>query len=187
MKLALIFMLFFVQIPQRAYQYRKTLRAEIQRVWGLHLPEDVFAVSAGTIHQESAWNPNAQSPFAKGLTQFTDGTFADVRRIDPTIDADVFNPTAAMRAMVVYHKQLWSTFGSLPEANLNRWAFVLASYNGGAGWVRKDQKLCLAPCDSKLWFGNVELRSGRAVWAYKENRGYPRKILLQWVPIYRRF
>lgn len=175
------------RIPERAYQYRRILRAEVERVWGLHLPEDVFAVSAGTIHQESAWNPLAQSPFAKGLTQFTDGTFADVRRLDATIAADVFNPQAAIRAMAVYHKQLYGALSPIPEPKLNRWAFVLSAYNGGLGWVRKDQRLCLRPCDSNMWFENTERFSSRAAWAMKENRDYPRKILLRWVPLYRRF
>lgn len=174
------------QIPARAYQYRTVMRAEIQRVWGLHLPEDIFAVSAGTIHQESAWNPRAESAYARGLTQFTPATFADMRRIDPTISADIWNPQAALRAMAVYHKKLWGTLSTVPEQNLNRWAFVLSSYNGGLGWIRKDQKLCTAPCNPLLWFGNVETKnSGRAAVFFKENRGYPDKILNRWVPLYR--
>lgn len=173
------------QIPERAYQYRTVLRAEIQRVWGMHLPEDIFAISAGTIHQESAWNPRAESAYAKGLTQFTPATFADMRRIDPSISADIWNPQAAIRAMAVYHKRLYSNF-RVPEERLNRWAFTLSAYNGGLGWVWKDQKLCVTPCNPNLWFGNVETKnSGRAAVFFKENRGYPDKIINRWVPLYR--
>lgn len=173
------------QIPERAYKYRATLHAEIQRVWGLHLPEDIFAISAGTIHQESAWNPRAESAYAQGLTQFTPTTFADMQKIDPSISAEIWNPQMAIRAMVVYHQWLYSGF-LVPEDQLNRWAFVLSAYNGGLGWVHKDQKICVLPCNPNLWFGNVEVKNaGRATVFFKENRGYPDKIINRWVPLYR--
>jgi soluble lytic murein transglycosylase-like protein len=175
------------QIPEKAYAYREAIHSEVLRVWGLHIPNDAYAVAAGTIHQESAWNPRAQSPYAKGLTQFTPGTWEDMRRLDPSISADIWDPLAAIRAMTVYHKLLWGQLSDTPTANLNRWAFVLSSYNGGYSWVRRDQALCKTPCNPGLWFNNVELKSGRAAWAFKENRGYPRNILLRWVPIYRGF
>lgn len=176
-------------VPARSFKYRKTLHAEINRVWGLSKPSMVVPVSAGTIHQESAWNPLAQSAYAKGLTQFTDATWQDMLRLDPSIGllGDVFNPTAAMRAMVTYHHALWGTFKAVDEEN--RWAFVLSAYNGGPGYVRKDQKLCatMLSCSPLVWWGNVERYSSRARWAFKENRGYPFNILKRWVPLYVQF
>jgi len=177
------------RIPSRAWAYRKILHAEIERTWGLHMPDQVVGVSAGTIHQESAWNPLAQSAYAKGLTQFTDSTFSDIVRRDPSIGqlGDVFNPHAAIRAMTTYHHSLWSLFPNSDENN--RWAFVLSAYNGGPGFVMKDQKTCaMQPsCSPLVWWGNVELYSTRAAWAFKENRGYPRNILKRWVPLYSQF
>jgi membrane-bound lytic murein transglycosylase MltF len=179
------------QIPAKSLQYRKFIHAEIGRVWGLQRPENIAAISAGTIHQESGWNPAAQSPYAKGLTQFTDGTWGDMTRLDPSISAlgDVWSPYAAIRAMVVYHNNLWKQFKEEPTGNNNRWAFVLSSYNGGLGNVRKDQRLCKTKptCDCALWFGHTELYSGRAAWAFKENRGYPRNIIKRWVPLFERY
>jgi hypothetical protein len=177
-------------IPPGAMTFRKIIHAEVERTWGLRIPSDVIAVSAGTIQQESAWNPRALSPYAKGLTQFTDSTWADIVQQDPSITTlgEVWNPHAAIRAMVVYHYFLWNRFSTVTVADA-RWAFVLSSYNGGSGWVQRDQKLCaLHPkCSPLLWFDNVELYSARSPEAFKENRGYPRNILKRWVPLYLQF
>jgi hypothetical protein len=178
------------RVPSRAMAYRQTIHAEVNRTWGLHVPADAYAVSAATIHQESAWNPLAQSPYAKGLTQFTDPTWADMVRRDPSIGelGDVFNAHAAIRAMTTYHHALWSLFPKSDDGT-NRWAFVLSAYNGGPGFVMKDQRLCafLIECDPLAWWDNVELHSRRASWAFKENRGYPRNILKRWLPLYSQF
>lgn len=173
------------QIPSRAYQYRRVLHAETRRQWGLNLPVDAIAVGAGTIHQESMWNPRAQSIYAQGLTQFTPVTFAEMRRIDPSIYAlgDIWNPTAAIRAMAHYHRLLWDQF-PLASTVPSRWAFVLSSYNGGAGNVRKDMKLAADPTS---WWNAVELKSTRSSAAFKENRQYVRNILTRWVSLYRNF
>lgn len=184
------------RIPARAYQYQKILHAEVRRQWGLNMPQDTIAVSAGTIHQESGWQPTARSPYAKGLTQFTDPTWADIVRLDPSIATlgDIWNPHAAIRAMARYHRLLWTMFSASGPDNRplteerDRWAFVLAGYNGGPGWIKKDQTLAASKgLNSRLWWDNVELHSARAAWAFKENRTYPRNIIKRWVPLYRTF
>jgi hypothetical protein len=180
------------QIPSRAYQYRKILRAEILHQWGLHLPADAIAIGAGTIHQESAWRPTAQSPYAKGLTQFTDATWKDMIQIEPSIAdlGDVWSPQAAIRALAVYHRRLWSSFPTVADEDA-RWAFVLSGYNGGLGWVRKDQTLTKSQGGNpQLWWATqngIESHSQRAPWATKENRGYVRNILNRWRLLYARF
>jgi len=132
----------------------------------------------------------AHSAFAKGLTQFTDPTWADMIRRDPSIAqlGDVFNPHAAMRAMTTYHRLLWNQLKP-NTSEAERWAFVLSAYNGGPGWVTRDQKICasIPACLPLQWWGNVELHSKRASWAFKENRGYPRNILKRWLPLYSSF
>lgn len=39
-------------------------------------------------------------------------------------------------------------------------------------------------CDGAIWWGNVELHSARSAAAFKENRGYPRRILYVLQPLY---
>jgi soluble lytic murein transglycosylase-like protein len=164
------------------------------------MPDLAIAVGAGTIHQESAWNPRAQSAYAKGLTQFTDPTWKDMVKLDPSIAqiGDVWNPHAAIRAMARYHRLLYAQFVSAPDPKSvpsDVWPFLLSGYNGGPGWVRKDQRLCAsAPastkegvCDPSQWWGNVERFSSRAPQFIKENRHYVSNILKRWVPLYRSF
>ena len=65
-------------------------------------------------------------------------------------------------------------------------AMTLSAYNGGLGWVWRDQKLATANgADSGRWFDQVErFNAGRHAAAFKENRGYPRLILLTYEPRY---
>jgi membrane-bound lytic murein transglycosylase MltF len=172
-------------IPERAYQYRKMLHAEVRRQWGFALPAAAIAIGGGTIQQESGWDPRAESPYAKGLTQFTDATWKDMVALDGSIAAigDIWNPHAAIRAMCFYHRRLWD---ALPAADDDaRFAFVLSAYNGGAGFLRRDQRQAAAAGqDPTRWFGHVELYSTRTAAAFRENRDYVRKILLRWRPLY---
>lgn len=58
---------------------------------------------------------------------------------------------------------------------------TLSAYNGGLGWVNRDKRLVPNP---EAWFCGVETKSNRADWAFKENRNYPRRILLELEPLY---
>ena len=63
---------------------------------------------------------------------------------------------------------------------------TLSAYNGGLGWVWRDQKLAAAQgADSARWFDQVErYNAGRHAAAFRENRGYPRLILRTFEPRY---
>ena len=160
--------------PRAALRYKHDLIRVARYVWGLKAP---IAVSAGQIQQESSWNPNAKSKFADGLAQFTpqtakwiSGLYHDLKKAQP------YNPKWAMLALVRYDKRLYDQFKGVPDCD--RWAFALASYNGGLGWIHRDQKLTSEKGgDPNRWWGNVALHSSRASWAFTENRGYPKRIL----------
>lgn len=67
------------------------------------------------------------------------------------------------------------------------WAFGLSSYNGGLGWLRRDQAIARTkgvPAD--VWFGAVEVTADtrRAPANVKQNRDYPRRILILLAPAY---
>lgn len=168
-------------IPYDAAKYKRMLIKESQLVFGLDAP---VARLAGQIHQESAWNPTAQSPYADGLTQFTPSTAKWIAQIYPELgDPAPFSPRWAIRAMVRYDKRLLGQVDA--DTKCDAWAMALSAYNGGLGWVKRDAKLAAANdyCPY-LWWDNVELFSNRAKWAFKENRGYPRNILKRWEPMY---
>ena len=107
--------------------------------------------------------------------------------IDKSISAvgDVWNPSAAIRAMARYHQWLWIRVSAYNDED--RWAFVLSGYNGGSGWVIRDRALCRNTryCKPDTWFGNVEkVNAGRTPAAIMENRVYVYSILKRWRPMY---
>lgn len=171
-----------VEPPRAALPYRATLTREAHFVWGLNAPLPLFAAQ---IHQESAWQPRARSAYAAGLAQFTPDTADWMARRYPELGgADVYNPQWAMRALLRYDHWLYQQLDGADDCE--HWAFVLSAYNGGLGWVQRDRRkagqLGLQP---RRWFGSVEtVNAGRAGWAFKENRSYPRGILLQLQPRY---
>ena len=99
-------------------------------------------------------------------------------------DQQPFNPGWGLRALVTYDRHLWERVKASSECD--RMAMTLSAYNGGLGWVWRDQKLATANgADSSRWFGQVErFNAGRHAAAFKENRGYPRLILLTYEPRY---
>ncbi len=152
-------------------------------MWGLNAP---IAVFAGQIEQESGWNPDARSPFANGLAQFTPPTSEWISKQYSDLSTNrPFEPQWALRALTRYDKFLYDRQGGALDA-CHQWAFTLSAYNGGEGNVEKDKKLALSKGhDSIRWFGSVELFSNRSPGAFRENRDYPRKILLSRQFIYR--
>lgn len=172
------------QIPAKAKPYKATLRAEIRRQWGVNPPVDANAILAGTIHQESAWNPRAESPLAQGITQFTPSTWSWITGLDPTIAqlGDVWNPNAAIRAAAYYHRYLWRRIEARTEQDI--WCGVLSSYNGGEGWYRRDRRIA----QSEEWFGKIEhVNAGRSAANFAENRNYVARIWWRWRPLYQDF
>lgn len=171
-------------IPRDAEQYRRTLVRTAHAEWGLAAP---IATLAAQVHQESAWRATARSPVgAQGLAQFMPATSAWMAQLYPnTLGTNQpFNPGWALRAMVVYDRRLYAQ--NQASSDCERWAFVLAAYNGGQSWVNRDRKQASAKGADKLaWFDSVERHNaGRSAANFRENRHYPRAILLRWEPLY---
>lgn len=169
--------------PAAAEPYRAELTREARHFWGISAPVAMFA---GQIAQESAWRPTARSRFASGLTQFTPDTARWIAGAYPRhlAGGDTLNPSWAIRALVIYDLHLWTRLKGTASA-CERAAMTLAGYNGGAGWVNRDRRLARdRGANPAYWFGHTEHHSARAAWAFRENRDYPRKILLRWQPVY---
>ena len=174
-----------IRIPRNALKYRALLRHEVMLQW----PGSELAVMAAQVHQESAWNPGARSRYAGGLAQFTPSTQDFAQTKDPELARinDVFNPKWAMRALVWYDKWLWGRC-AWTEDKTERWAFTLAAYNGGLGWVRKERAESIRRGkDGRFWFESVETVCLRSPASCHENRQYPRRILLVLRPLYEGF
>jgi soluble lytic murein transglycosylase-like protein len=172
------------RIPDLAYRLKRQVRAEVNYHWGMDQPATIFYAQ---IHQESEWKPTAKSPYASGLAQFTPGTAEWISKLYPA-DLGSNNPLDigwAIRACIMYDKMLYDKFASIISPD-TKWRFTLSSYNGGYGYVLKDQKLAASQGrDISKWGCNVEHYSTRSRSAFKENRDYLTKILDKWYPIYR--
>lgn len=181
-----------IKIPDNANRYKKDLMRAVNAAWGI---KGSPALAAAQIHKESTWNPNAKSSYAGGLAQFTSPTRKDMERWYPDLLAgfDEFNPKQALIAQSLYNKRLWDRIvkkGTVDDCNAM--AFVLAMYNGGAGWINgysKGKDKPREPGDRKLaeqagdnpdiWWNSVEKYSNRNEKSIKENRDYPKKVILE--------
>lgn len=172
-------------IPDHANKYRRDLVRLAHAEWGLDAPVATFAAQ---IHQESGWNAEARSRVgAEGLSQFMPGTAAWISRLRKDLAAnEPMNPVWAMRSMIVYDGWLHQRVQA--RRPCDKWAMTLSAYNGGLGWVIRDKRQAsVKGTDPLAWFNSVERHnSGRSTANFKENRDYPRKILLRWEPLYER-
>jgi soluble lytic murein transglycosylase-like protein len=171
------------QVPQAAKPWRADLVRNARAVWGLDAPVATFAAQ---VHQESAWRPGAVSHVgAAGLAQFMPATATWIATLYPELAArEPYSPAWALRALVRYDSWLHARVSA--RSSCERWAFVLSAYNGGLGWVYRDQALAAREgLDGAAWFGQTErVNAGRSAAAWRENRGYPGRILLTLEPVY---
>lgn len=171
------------QVPRDAEKYRRDIVRNARLVWGLDAPVAVFAAQ---VQQESEFREDAKSYVgAQGLAQFMPTTATWIagayRDLDPP---EPNNPAWALRALVTYDRHLWERTFAANECE--RAAKMLSSYNGGAGWVARDERAALAAgLDPLRWFDHVEtVNAGRSASNWRENRGYPRRILRTLAPRY---
>nr|WP_239032095.1 transglycosylase SLT domain-containing protein [Modicisalibacter sp. MOD 31.J] len=170
------------QVPVAAERYQRELVRVVEQEWGLSAP---VAIHAAQIHQESAWRSDARSPVgAEGLSQFMPGTSAWIAELYPDLgEAAPYSPGWAMRAQARYNRFNWRRIDAGDACS--HWAMTLSAYNGGLGWVHRDQRLASAAGDDpSVWFGSVATHTSRAGWAERENRGYVARILLTLTPRY---
>lgn len=171
------------QIPSAAYQWRRPLLREARAVWGLGAPAADFAAQ---IHQESGWRPDAVSRAgALGMAQFMQATATWIVQAYPDLGPAIpASPQWAIRAMIRYDLHLWERVAAVTPCD--RMAKALSAYNGGLGWVLRDERTAAAAgLDHARWWGHVEaVNAGRSAANWRENRGYPLRILYRAAPAY---
>jgi len=174
------------QLPRQAKQYQRELTRIAQQHWGLGAPVARFGAQ---VHMESTWRTKARSHVAYGLAQFTAGTARWISRAYHELGPPApYSPRWALRALVLYDRHIYERVEPMrsemvPECD--RWAMVLAAYNGGPGWLRRDRRLAARRgSDPDRWWGEVSEHSARAERHRKGNRWYVRRILFRLEPRY---
>lgn len=171
------------EIPQAAKSYRAELTRNARAIIGLDAPISLFAAQ---IHQESGWRGGAKSPVgAQGMAQFMPATADWISTLFPDLVANApYNTSWALRAVVRYDAWLYQRIRAADVCQ--RWAMALSAYNGGLGWISRDQKLASSKgLDQLVWFESVEtVNAGRSSANWRENRDYPRRIIYTRQPAY---
>ena len=174
-----------VRVPDVSPLYRLQIEHDAARFFGLRAEP---ARMAAQIHQESGWNPRAQSPYAMGLTQFTPSTAKWLPDVCPEVGPpDVWNPRWSISAQHCYMAWLFHRADPIrakPMTTCDRWAFALRAYNGGEGWLRREREASARGGANPNAWREVEGFRSRARWAHKENTEYPQRILLRIEPAY---
>ncbi len=181
-------------IPRDALKWRSALLRDVRYYWGVDRSPAVFFAQ---LHQESRWRETARSGVgALGIGQFMPGTAAMMQRgynqefkeLCREAGGCPLDGRWAIRATVLFDRDLWRQFPFTPIEK-ERFAFTLAGYNSGPGWVRRERTRCggLDGCRTDLWFENVERVCLRAESSCRETREYAHVILLRWTPLYERW
>jgi soluble lytic murein transglycosylase-like protein len=167
------------QVPPAAEAYRRDLVRASQDVWGMDAPVSLLAAQ---LHAESAWRPDAVSPVgAQGLAQFMRATAADVARRYGGGPPNPFDPRWAMAAQSRYLRELHGAIAGAANPS-ERMAFALAGYNGGARHVQRRRALSATP--ERCFNASCDINPGITAANQRENRVYPRRIILELMPRY---
>ena len=170
-------------LPPDAEKWRRELTRSARLEWGLGAPIAMFGAQ---VHQESAWRADAVSTVgAQGIAQFMPATATWLSGVRKTIGpADPLNPVWALRALAAYDKEIWDDVRALNACN--RAGKMLSGYNGGPGWIARDEALAIRNgLDANVWWNSVEVvNAGRSEAAWRENRQYPKRILRELEPKY---
>lgn len=200
-------------LPANAVKYLPILKLE-QRTWWPDMP--VPSVLGALIEQESCitlkskrcWSPDAELKTEReqgiGLGQITRtarfDALADLRRANPEALRDwgwdkptLRDPHYQLRGVILLERQNWRGISGAATAE-DHAAFMDAAYNGGAGGLASDRRICAATngCDRARWFGHVErtsLKQKTAVSGYGQsffdiNRGHVRNVMIVRRPRY---
>lgn len=163
--------------PAASLEHKREMTRSAWRIWG---PDAKVAVLAAQIHQESAWDCDAVSwAGAEGCAQFMPLTAKDMAKQYPEDCAPVnpFSEKWAFNCRDRYLKRQQKSIRNDETGECDVWALSFRAYNGGLGWVRRDQRLTEENGqDRNDWHDVENWNAGRRASAFKENTEYPRRI-----------
>jgi soluble lytic murein transglycosylase-like protein len=127
---------------------------------------------------ESNLRPDARSYVgARGVMQIMPGTYSDLRKKDKSLKT-VEDVESNIAAGIMYDRRLWESWDSISQ-DYERRRFMFASYNAGAGNIRRASRTAhAAGLDHKTWNGIVQVAPRVGRWRHRETIGYVHKIEL---------
>lgn len=193
------------ELPAGAVKYLPVLLHEQRSHWPdmpqrSSLAAQVEQETCISLKSPRCWNPRTelktQREYGFGLGQLTVtprfDNFTEARKLDVSLRdwqfADRYDPARQLRTMVLMDKGGFNRLSFVPDP-LQRLAMAYSAYNGGAGGLLADRRLCanVKGCDANRWFGHVErvsLKSKVAAHGYGQsffqiNRGYVRSVMIE--------
>lgn len=129
--------------PKRTSRFNTKWDSDFKKWTKVYLPLYDYTLLKAQCYQESLLDPKAVSHVgAKGLCQFMDYTWDDVRKpLKFSAEANAFNPSLSIQAAAFYDARLRSSWKS-KRPDYDRMNLTLASYNAGMGNIIKAQKAC---------------------------------------------
>jgi len=201
------------ELPTNAVKYLPTLKAEQRAYWpNMPLPSALGAQveqeTCISLRSPRCWSPRAELKTDReqgvGLGQITRtarfDSLAEVRASNRKAlagwswdKASLYDARYQLRAMVLMDRRCFDVMVGT-ASTMDRLAMAFSCYNGGAGGVNSDRRLCRATagCNAAKWFGHVEHTSlkrktavaGYAKSFFKINREYVRNVLIVRRPRY---
>ncbi|HOA84289.1 MAG TPA: lytic transglycosylase domain-containing protein [Thermodesulfovibrio thiophilus] len=168
----LVFVFFGGKAFGQTKEQLQILKEEHKRIWS----ESDITIFAGQIKAESSWKETAvrvepSGVISMGLMQVLDVTYNDMKKRYPTLlDAPEYKMLTAkyaIRAGILYDKEMYNA----SPCNNDRYYYMLRSYNGGLGNMKKEVRLA-SSCEP----ARVEKYCKRSAQSCKINIEYPYKV-----------
>lgn len=194
-------------LPPNAVRYLPILKMEQSQFWDdMPVPSVIGALveqeTCISLKSKRCWSPDAELKTDReqgiGLGQITRtakfDALAELRAKYPQELGEwgwdkptLRDPHYQLRGVVLLERQCWRGISGA-FSDEDHAAFMDACYNGGAGGIAGDRKICAATkgCDARRWFGHVErtsLKKKTAVSGYGKsffeiNREHVRNVLV---------
>jgi soluble lytic murein transglycosylase-like protein len=161
------------QLVREHDQFDETFRKYSKRFFGPGFDWKYFKAQGLA---ESNLRPDARSYVgARGVMQIMPGTYAELRKKNRSL-GKLEDPESNIAAGIMYDRRLWESWDSI-SADHERRRFMFASYNAGAGNIRRASRAAQqARLNHHQWSSIAQIAPTVTRWRHRETIGYVHKI-----------